>query len=100
MAFPPIPDNIVQMGERLAQVHEGNLMEYNNGRMRFTVINDSNGYDHILFSDLDFVRSEFHQVQTAIFDATFNTTPLMENAYHILTIMGIRLNHVSNEISI
>lgn len=94
-SFPPNPRNLEDFGLVLFNIHDGGILDYNTGRLRTVTIVDDNRDTHVIFYDLDFMRAEFANVTSILVDATFDSVPQMQNAMQLLTVMGIRYNHVS-----
>lgn len=85
------------MGRLLDPAHARNL-ESTNGRLSVHLITDESGAQHALFWDAVFVSEEMGDVSRLLIDATFRSRPRIEGVYQLLTIMGIKLNHVRNDL--
>lgn len=93
--YPPCPANISEFVDKLSSAENARNLEYSTGRLSVNLIVDENGSQHALFFDENFVRDEMHDVTRLLVDATFRARPRIEGATQLLTVMGIKLNHVS-----
>jgi hypothetical protein len=99
ISYPPRPSNILAFSEQLSDPRNERLLEYTSGRFTTRLLRDTDGNNHIAIHDAEFVRTEIMQDVTKIFiDATFRSTPNLEDAYQLMTIMGIKFNHVRHHL--
>lgn len=93
--YPQCPHTLAEFAQQLlCQEHARNL-EYNAGRLSVMLITDINDSQHVVFYDENFIREEMSEVARLFIDATFRSRPRIEGVYQLLTIMGVKLNHVS-----
>lgn len=92
--FPRHPHTIEEFVQRLTDLEFGRSLEYDTGRFSVILITDSNNGRHVILYDAHFVHEEMSEVTRLFVDATFRSRPRLEGAYQLLTIMGIKLNHV------
>lgn len=93
--YPPNPRTIDEFVTRLSDTAYERNLEYCNGRLSVTLIIDSSGARHALLFDENFVRQQMGDVTKILIDGTFRSRPRIEGVYQLVTIMGIKLNHVS-----
>lgn len=92
--YPPSPRTIEQFVGRLSDPAYTRNLEYGTGRFSVQLITDESGAQHAVFYDENFIRQEMTDVSRLLIDATFRSRPRIEGVYQLLTIMGIKLNHV------
>jgi hypothetical protein len=103
-SYPPHPQNIREFVEQLMDPQYQRNLEYQvgrgdnteHGRISVTLVTDARGNNHALIRDEVFVREEMRDVDRLFIDGTFRSTPNINDAAQLVTIMGIKLNHVSN----
>lgn len=93
--YPTLPRDFNDFGETLVRIHDDDMLDYYRGRLRCNVIEDSTGYKHIVFCDLNHIRNRFSNVTTLLIDATFSTRPNIPGCSQVLTVMAVKYNHVS-----
>ena len=92
--YPACPRNIQEFVDRLADPAQARILEYDTGRLTVKMITDADNAQHAIFVDENFVREEMAEVSKLFIDATYQSTPRIAGAYQLLSIMGIKLNHV------
>lgn len=98
-SYPPAPANIQEFVRSVSQPDFQRNLEYNTGRLHVTLITDGDGHNHALLYDPEFVQAEMQNVDKLFLDGTFRTRPRLADAYQLFTVIGIKLNHVSNFIT-
>lgn len=88
------PHTIEEFAQQLTEPEFGRNLEYDTGRFSVIPITDNNNGQHVVFYDAQFVHEEMSEVTRLFVDATFRARPRLEGAYQLLTVMGIKLNHV------
>lgn len=93
--YPPCPRTVEEFVDRLSGPASARNLEYGHGRLSIRLVTDDGGAQHVLFWDENFVHQEMATVSRLLIDATFRTRPRVDGVYQLMTIMGIKLNHVS-----
>lgn len=93
--YPARPLDLPAFNEQLDDPQDPRILEYAQGRFSTHLVVDEEGHNHLIIYDEDFVRTEIAPRVTKLFvDATFKSTPNLNDAYQLLTMMGIIFNHV------
>lgn len=94
--FPACPNSLLEMADGLENPDNARLLQHAGRQLLNTRrIIDAQGNLHILIFSPEFVANEFNAVSKLFIDGTFKTTPRVQGVYQLLTILGIRYNHVS-----
>lgn len=92
--YPPSPHTIGEFVDRLNDPTYRRNLEYGSGRLSVRLVTDDGGAQHALIFDENFVREEMQDVSKLLIDATFSSRPRIDGVYQLMTIMGIKLDHV------
>lgn len=102
--YPPHPQNIFEFANRLTDPQYERNLEYQIGRganamhgqLSVRLVTDDRGNNHALLYDEAFISTKMREVDRIFVDGTFRSTPNLNDATQLVTIMGIKQNYVRN----
>lgn len=81
------------MADQLEQPESEKLLQYHVGKLTTRKIVDTENNVHLLMYDAQFAE-EFANVTHVFIDGTFQTTPRVRGVYPLVTVLGIKYDHV------